>query len=429
MALTKITENDLFNKGNTGQPDVPNLTTAQMQHKLDELSLDVIVPKFNNLIDELEAAAASGSLGVLDGEDETNIQALFDSIRTTLTSLTGNEHSHSNKDELDTITQTLLDNIDSVLLMLTGITAVASSVTDTPSKIPTCRAIVNYVSMLGGGDMMKSTYDQDNDGVVDDSEKLGGQLPSYYQTATDNTLTTTDKTVAGAINEVVSTIGDLDDLETTVKTDVVSAINDARGNAIECVGGSTIETIGESSVGTYDIGELFVADDGFVYKATAIIAVGNTLSGSNCTKTNIKAEINATNTAVANSVKKFVGAGYVPVDYLAYDSVNKHLGLKVNGADTVIPFSGVDYVTGVTKTYVTYTQAKYSLVGKYANYKNITVDNIHVEWADYYNTLTMDGPISVSKSYNPSTGELVLNTSGGAPFYSSGMSSINLIIF
>jgi hypothetical protein len=265
---------------------------------------------------------------------------LFDSIRTTLTSLTDDEHSHANKSELDTITQTLLDNINNVLLMLTGITSVAGTVADSPNAIPTCRAIVNYVSMLGGGDMMKSTYDQDNDGVVDDSEKLGGQLPSYYQTATDNTLTTTDKTVAGAINEVVSTIGDLDDLTTSDKDSVVDAINDARGNAIECVGGSTIETIGNGAIGSYAVDDLFVADDGYVYKATAIIAPTNTLTvGSNCSKTNIKAELNTVNTAMANKVNKFTGGGYVPVDSLAYDSTNKKLGLKVNGADTVIPFS------------------------------------------------------------------------------------------
>lgn len=35
----------------------------------------------------------------------------------------------------------------------------------------------------GVGDMLKSTYDTDNDGIVDNAEKLGGQLPSYYQTA------------------------------------------------------------------------------------------------------------------------------------------------------------------------------------------------------------------------------------------------------
>lgn len=33
---------------------------------------------------------------------------------------------------------------------------------------------------LGYGDMMKNVYDTDNSGVVDNAEKLGGQLPSYY---------------------------------------------------------------------------------------------------------------------------------------------------------------------------------------------------------------------------------------------------------
>lgn len=35
------------------------------------------------------------------------------------------------------------------------------------------------------GDMLKATYDTNADGVVDDSEKLGGQLPSYYAKASD----------------------------------------------------------------------------------------------------------------------------------------------------------------------------------------------------------------------------------------------------
>ena len=32
-----------------------------------------------------------------------------------------------------------------------------------------------------GGDMLKATYDTNNSGVVDNAEKLGGQLPEYYQ--------------------------------------------------------------------------------------------------------------------------------------------------------------------------------------------------------------------------------------------------------
>ncbi len=36
------------------------------------------------------------------------------------------------------------------------------------------------VAEAGGGDMVRSIYDTDQNGVVDDAEKLGGQLPSYY---------------------------------------------------------------------------------------------------------------------------------------------------------------------------------------------------------------------------------------------------------
>lgn len=38
------------------------------------------------------------------------------------------------------------------------------------------------LSNFGAGDMMKSTYDTDNNGKVDDADKLGGQLPEYYAT-------------------------------------------------------------------------------------------------------------------------------------------------------------------------------------------------------------------------------------------------------
>ena len=37
----------------------------------------------------------------------------------------------------------------------------------------------------GTGDMLTSTYDQNSDGIVDDSEKLGGNLSTWYQQATD----------------------------------------------------------------------------------------------------------------------------------------------------------------------------------------------------------------------------------------------------
>ncbi len=56
------------------------------------------------------------------------------------------------------------------------------------SMIPTSRAVKVFVGNVlnevlspgGAGDMLKSVYDSNDNGVVDDSELLNGQLPSYY---------------------------------------------------------------------------------------------------------------------------------------------------------------------------------------------------------------------------------------------------------
>lgn len=59
-----------------------------------------------------------------------------------------------------------------------------------------------------GGDMTKAVYDTNGDGIVDDAEKLGGQLPSYYAKATD-LQNKTDKTyVDDQISEVNTLLGE-----------------------------------------------------------------------------------------------------------------------------------------------------------------------------------------------------------------------------
>lgn len=62
MAFTKITNDDLANKGVIGLPDAPDLSTQDMQEKFDEIALDVIVPAFNNLVDELDAEDIDGKI-------------------------------------------------------------------------------------------------------------------------------------------------------------------------------------------------------------------------------------------------------------------------------------------------------------------------------------------------------------------------------
>lgn len=110
MALKQITSTDLANKGVSGMPDVPGLSTSEMQAKIEEIVRSVVIPAFNdnasNTYDKTEVAAQ--------------------------------------------ISQKIIE--------------------------------------IGAGDMAKSIYDKNNNGIVDDSDdskKLGGQLPAYYAKSGD----------------------------------------------------------------------------------------------------------------------------------------------------------------------------------------------------------------------------------------------------
>lgn len=63
MAFTKITDEDLKNKGVIGLPDTPGLSTSEMQAKFEQTAREVIVPKFNQLVDDLAAPSAASQIG------------------------------------------------------------------------------------------------------------------------------------------------------------------------------------------------------------------------------------------------------------------------------------------------------------------------------------------------------------------------------
>lgn len=52
--MRKITEADLVGKGVVGQEDTPMLSASEMQHKVEEITRDVVIPAVNNLVDEVE---------------------------------------------------------------------------------------------------------------------------------------------------------------------------------------------------------------------------------------------------------------------------------------------------------------------------------------------------------------------------------------
>ena len=59
--MNKITEQDLANRGVKGLPDVPGLTTEEMQRKLEEIAREILIPKVNELVEGLNNANSNFS--------------------------------------------------------------------------------------------------------------------------------------------------------------------------------------------------------------------------------------------------------------------------------------------------------------------------------------------------------------------------------
>lgn len=182
MAFEKITDTSLTNKGVTGLPDVPGLTTAEMQAKFDELSRDVIIPKLNEIVDGLngDEVGLSSKIENPETKEKDVIQNVVNAIYHIVKENSDKRHGHENKETLDKVTAELYDSINVLVSMFNGISAVDKNVTADDTKIPTSGAIVNYVTELGAGDMQKAIYDKNNTGIVDDAEKLGGVAPEEY---------------------------------------------------------------------------------------------------------------------------------------------------------------------------------------------------------------------------------------------------------
>jgi hypothetical protein len=180
MSYKKVTEADREGKGVSGLPDVPQLTTGDMQAKLDELG-NMGIDALNHLIDELESAKGADSLGakVPDGiTAEPNVGSILMAYGLLLNNLENKAHEHSNKDVLNSITSLVKQEYDRVASILNAVNSFDNGVIDDAGSIPTGHAIVSYVSRLGGGDMLKATYDANNDGVVDNASAVQGHTVS-----------------------------------------------------------------------------------------------------------------------------------------------------------------------------------------------------------------------------------------------------------
>lgn len=80
--FTKIEKTDYNGKGVIGLPDSPQLSTTAMQEKFEEIPIEVIIPKFNGLVDELSSATGASNIGTNGGTVQGDIDAFDGKIAT-----------------------------------------------------------------------------------------------------------------------------------------------------------------------------------------------------------------------------------------------------------------------------------------------------------------------------------------------------------
>ena len=146
MAFTKITDEDLLNKGVIGLPDTPGLSTSEMQAKFEQTAREVIVPKFNQLVDDLSNPSAASQIGA-NGKNRT-VQGHIDNL----------ENPHN----------------------------VTAAQVGAYTKSQTDAAISERISQIGSADMTQAMYDPTgkHQDIFAYADSLG--VNTYTHTKTDN---------------------------------------------------------------------------------------------------------------------------------------------------------------------------------------------------------------------------------------------------
>ncbi len=189
----KITEADKQSNGVISAPDTLTGTAQQNKTVFDRL-VGFVADRYNLFVDKMESIikGVNESLGNVYTKTETN-KLLESKVNTT---------DVYNKNEIYTKTETkqLLNN-----------KANSSDVykkNEVYTKLETNQQINQRIVDIGSSDMTKSVYDTNNNGIVDNSERLGGKPAGDYA-ITNNTwsLTGAVRIKKGADLNKVTTIG------------------------------------------------------------------------------------------------------------------------------------------------------------------------------------------------------------------------------
>jgi len=357
MAFTKITSSDLANKGVIGLPDVPGLSTSNMQIKLEETARDVIIPKHNGLIDELEANTGASNIGATapTGLVGTNVQSLIDDLNlkkeNNSSALASTDTAEANDTfNIRKVTTTykiaFSDLVNSIKTFIGSATSSAAGFfsAEDKTKLDGIEDNANDYSLpiassseLGGikvgnnlqiaadgtlsatgsgsGDMTKAVYDTNDNGIVDAAESV----PWSGVSSTPTTLSGFGITDAYTKTEVDTALGGK--VSDAYKRVTVGATNvDASGeDALEIEAGTGMTITANAS--TKKI--VFASTGGGTADAYKTIKVGSTdivASGADTFEIKAGSNVSLTPDALGKSVTiNASGGGQSTGDMLASD--------------------------------------------------------------------------------------------------------------
>ena len=193
--ITKIDPSELVGHGVVGLPDAPELSTLAMQEAFEDIVRNIVIPHINGMADEIDAAV-DGAIETAHNEvqaEKTRAQGIEAGIvGGTLDQFAGVTFENMAPDQV-------LKSIDSLGNMIN------SYLKD--CKYDESRKLSDIIGdNVFENFMLKSVYDTDGDGVVDNTETLNGHDDTYFAKSADvgdvSTLETVSKTVVGAINEI-----------------------------------------------------------------------------------------------------------------------------------------------------------------------------------------------------------------------------------
>ena len=117
MSFPTISNTELNGVGATTLPNQPSeqgYSATQLKQKFDEPAKQLIAPKFNNLVSELQATSAATSLGAASPVGRTygttvqgslnGLSADLETVETAMVDVETQKHSHLNKSVLDDLT-------------------------------------------------------------------------------------------------------------------------------------------------------------------------------------------------------------------------------------------------------------------------------------------------------------------------------------